>query len=166
MLICSRQNIWGEKKQYVYVWNNLGFQSNVEFFTSWIMVTFLTLWSCSGQTDLGPFMGSWSGYWRIWPFLDISVCCATPPPVCWDNLQIPCDTQHSFPEYPLIPRHPPLPTRRPILLSAKISPPASSGSLAHVADGGLQMKYAAIRSYFSVLSLLRRAGAKRKGPRP
>lgn len=44
----------------------------------------------------------------------------------------------------------------------KLAPPTSGGSLAHV--GGLWMKYAAIRSYLSVLSLLQRAGAKRKGP--
>lgn len=74
---------------------------------------------CSGQPDLHGILE-----WILEnPFLDISACCAAPPPVCWDNLQIPRDTRHSFPEYPQIPRHPPLPTRHPVSLSAKISSP-------------------------------------------
>lgn len=71
------------------------------------MVTFWTLCCCSGQTDLG----SRSGCWRIWRLSDI----------CMLSLQSPCRTQHSFPEYPQIPRRPPLPTHRPVSLSAKIS---------------------------------------------
>lgn len=109
------------------------------------------------------FMGSRSGYWRrhSWTYLYTA-----PPAVCWDNLEFPAilgTPSLNIPKSRDIRLSPPTALYRRLL---KLAPPTSGGSLAHVADGGSQMKCAAIRSDFSVLSLPPRAGAKRKRPHP
>lgn len=108
-------------------------------------------------------MESWSGYCRIhsWTYryavrrpLQFAGIISKFPAI----LSIP---SQNLPKSRDIRLFPPAAPSRCLL---KLAPPTSGGSLAHVADGGLWMKYAAIRSYLSVLSLLQRAGAKRKGP--